>query len=341
MRVAIRADASTTMGAGHVMRCLALADALRDKGAEVLFLCRTLPGNLLEQIEKCGYPAKQLETMDWAGDAKACLNSLHDFRPDWLVLDHYQLDTIWENQLRSVASYILAIDDMAKQRHDCDILLNQNLSTSDQYATLVPPATELLLGPYYALLRGEFQVTRTEVRSGQIRRVLVFFGGSDPTNETEKVIDAIENLDLSDIQIDVVVGSGNQQRERLEQRCLAMPNVHFHCQVNNMAMLMAQADLALGAAGVASWERLAMKLPALLVAVADNQRENMRQLDQLGVAVGLGISTDVAEVDMVRAISSLLSDPTKIRNMSLKAAGMVDGKGANRVTERLMARVRR
>jgi len=323
------------------MRCLALADALQDIGAEVLFLCRTLPGNLLDYIEKCGYPVKPLDVMDWAEDAKACIYSLQNIRPDWLVVDHYQLDAIWETQLRPITSHILVIDDMANQSHDCDILLNQNLSTSDQYTTLVPLATELLLGPHYALLRGEFQKTRTEVRNGQIRRILVFFGGSDPTNETEKVIDTIEHLDLSDIQIDVVVGSGNPLGERLEQRCLAMPNVHFYCQVNNMAMLMAQADLALGAAGVASWERLAMKLPALLVAVADNQRENMRQLDQLGVAVALGTSSDVTEVDILRAITSLLSDPAKIRNMSLKAAGMVDGKGANRVAERLMARAGR
>jgi len=356
VNVFIRADSSVTIGTGHIMRCLALAKAVRLQGMTVHFVCREHSGAALDLIEVAGFALHRLPILGkeplpagyegwlgetWQQDAARTARVIRDGvgETDWLVVDHYGIDERWERAMRSVAHRIFVIDDMVDRRHDCDLLLNQNLpSEKTSYQGLVPPYATVLLGPNYALLRDEFRQARTQVsvRTGVVRRVVVFFGGSDPTNETEKAIEALRRLNPPGIEVDVIVGASNPMKERIAALCADLPYMHFHCQVDDMARILAEADLALGAAGVASWERLALGVPSLVTAVADNQIENMRQLDGLGVAVGLGVSRDVTEERLSLAIGNLLSSPAIVSAMSEKALGLVDGEGASRVVDRLV-----
>lgn len=348
MDVYIRVDASAVIGAGHVMRCLTLADQLRRRGAAVTFICREFPGNLCDFVAAQGFrvwrlpcTAENIVTAaqdtwlgaDWRRDARE-VQAVLASRPqpvDWLVADHYAIDWRWEQAMRPTVRRILVIDDLANRRHDCDMLLDQNLhrSMAQRYNGLVPNHCRRLLGPRYALLRQEFWYARSQVapRDGHVQRLLVFFGGSDPTNETAKALTAIKLLGRNDITMDVVVGAINPRREEIRQRCAALPNVNYHCQVADMAALMARADLALGAGGTATWERCCLGLPALTVVVALNQVEVTATLVEVGAVRNLGWHEQVTPKLMVAALAEALAVPAELHRMSEKAWHLLDGNG--------------
>jgi UDP-2,4-diacetamido-2,4,6-trideoxy-beta-L-altropyranose hydrolase len=347
--VVFRVDALPFMGVGHLSRCLALAHALRDLGAQVHFVCRDGEGNANSLVEKQGFdlhrlpagemPLDPANTKQWLGsskdaDAKTTFELIRCLGgADWLVVDHYALDADWEERLRPVCRRILVIDDLADRLHDCDLLLDQNLRDDNPYCIRTPAAAQILLGPRYALLREEFGMARPNVRlrSGSIDRILVFFGGSDPTGETFKALEALRMLNTNGLHIDVVVGESNPERVRVEALCRTLPGAVYHCQVDNMAYLMSQADLAVGAAGVSSWERLAVGLPAVVVAVADNQMGIMQQLHKSGLAIGLGSAENVSVRDMTMAIGRCLQNSEIMLQMSSRGLSTVDAAGARKV----------
>ncbi|MCL4469621.1 MAG: UDP-2,4-diacetamido-2,4,6-trideoxy-beta-L-altropyranose hydrolase [Sulfuricella sp.] len=348
MRVAIRADASVEVGTGHVMRCLALADALRERGAEVVFVCRDVAGNLCDLIEARQFPVCRLprtdgNNPDWRQDAEQSGASLLKLWPktDWLIVDHYRLDGRWETLARAFSEKVMAIDDLADRPHDCDLLLDQNYchGMDSRYSGLVPSQCRLLLGPKYALLRAEFSRARASLkrREGTLQRILVFFGGSDPSSETAKALEGIRQFSRPEVVVDVVVGSSNPQREEIRRLCDTLPNVAYHCQVDNMAEMMAHADLAIGGGGTTTWERLALGLPAIVIAVAPNQEEISHQVGMLGALHYLGRAREVSANDIRQALERKMGDRNELLRMSNSGQDLVDGLGVKRVADALLA----
>lgn len=355
MRVVIRTDASIQIGSGHVMRCLTLADQLRTKGAEVTFICRDHPGHMNDIIEKRGFVVHRLPLVDadrsnaleseyarWLAvpveiDAFETCAWLKDQNPviDLLVVDHYGLASEWERAARPFVSRIMVIDDLANRKHDCDLLLDQNYweRSSTRYDGLVPVDCQLLLGPKYAMLRPEFIHARQQLRKrdGIVRRVFVFFGGCDPSNETAKTLEAIRIANLENIVFDIVVGDSNPHKESIEEQCQSLPNTKFHCQIGNMAELMAQADLAIGAGGTTTWERCCLGLPSIIIAVAANQVPIGQEAERLGIAAYLGTAGEVLSTDIAEKLLYLVAHPDLVRVMSEQSLSHVDGRGTNRV----------
>ncbi len=344
-----RVDAAPYMGVGHLARCLALARRLSDQGARVAFVCRDFAGSAIAWVEREGFelfrlptlpaPANTIDTSGWlacpaAEDVAQTLGVLQraGVEADWLVVDHYGIGAAWETSAKAACRRMLVIDDLANRAHDCDLLLDQSLRDDNPYATKVPKGCIVLLGPAYALLREEFLVARRgcTVRAGEIRRIVVFFGGSDPAHDTLKTLDALRAAGAG-LQADIIVGVMNQARDRIEQACLQTPGCDFHVQVNNMAERLARADLAIGAGGTASWERLALGLPSIVVQQAENQRENVTQLAKRGVVINLGPSEFVDSGRIQVALTSLLSQPERLRKMSEMAFGLLDATGAEKV----------
>ena len=338
MRAAFRADASTEIGSGHVMRCCVLADALRRRGVESLFLCRAGPGHPGEWLAERGYAVSSLPAnLPPAEDAAACASAL---RPgvDFLVVDHYSLDQRWERSMQGVARVRMVIDDLANRSHDCDLLLDPNLAprAESRYAKLVPSTCTQLLGPTYALLREEFQASASPPRLREnVQRVLVSFGGSDPDNLTEPALREIENIPLA---ADIVIGNANPHRSEIEHRCRVNDGRWtLHVQTSRMAELMARADLALGAGGSTHWERCRMGLPALVVAVADNQIMPTQMLAERGACLYLGESRTLRNGAWRESIAQFQRAPESLRDMSRAARGIVPaGNGAERVAAQLM-----
>ncbi len=346
MRAALRSDASLAIGNGHVMRCLTLAEALRRRGATVHFVCRELPGHLCEMLEERGLRVHRLpaagtaESPGWERDAAETAAALAgDGAPaDWLIVDHYALDANWERVLRRHTRRLMVIDDLADRPHDCDLLLDQNLHPQAQarYASRVPPRTQLLLGPRYALLRPEFAQLRATPRAhdGQVRRVLISFGGTDPEGYTLKALDALELAGVQ-LQADVVVGANNPHSSEIKARC-AKRGLAFHCNTSAMAGLMAQADLAIGAGGSTTWERCCLGLPAIVVAIAENQQQLSEAVGKTGAQLYLGAAGKVSVDNLRHALETVLRDPELLRRMRTCAQTIVDGRGTERVSHVLM-----
>jgi UDP-2,4-diacetamido-2,4,6-trideoxy-beta-L-altropyranose hydrolase len=342
-----RADASSDIGTGHIMRCLTLADALRRSDISSVFMSRNFDGNLCELIADRGFEIQRLpkpkgklegtsaahESTEiptiprpsWEIDAIECTEKLKN-RPDridLLVVDHYSLDGRWERYLRPYASRLMVIDDLANRPHDCDVILDQNYykDLGTRYDKLVPPACQLLLGPKYALLREEFFQARSRayVRNGRIRRILIFLGGGDPENITSRVLAALSVLDISGVVLDVVVGASNPHRAAIKDICSRIPLANYHCQVTNMSALMLGADLAIGAGGTTTWERCALGLPTLTIVIAENQLQTTQDMSDLGVIWYMGRSTELDHEALRVAIHTALNAPDRLRDMSAKS----------------------
>jgi len=333
MNVAVRVDASAAMGAGHVMRCLSLADGLRSRGARVSFVSRALPAHLATIVESRGHEVLSLHGSA-AADAADTARALAGSRYDWLVVDHYGLDARWETALRATAARIVAIDDLADRAHDCDVLLDQNLHADGarRYAGLVPPHCEILVGPQFALLRSEFRAARaaSAARAGAVQRVLVSFGGTDPTNETGSAIDALAATCPALAQVDVVIGAGHANRTAIETACLRH-GYTCHVQSDRMAELMAAADLAIGAGGVSTWERCCVGLPAVSIAVAPNQLDVVEHAARRGLVYALDAPVSASRLALhLRAVA----DNARLRcRMSQAGLDAVDGLGVDRVVD--------
>jgi UDP-2,4-diacetamido-2,4,6-trideoxy-beta-L-altropyranose hydrolase len=353
MKVVFRVDASIQMGSGHVMRCLTLANELREQGAEITFLCREYKGHLFNLIVSSNHrllrlaPAikmakGRLAHAPWLGttqeeDALQTEEVLKVIEyPDWLVVDHYALDVEWEKSMRAYVKHIMVIDDLADRVHDCDLLLDQNLHLADmetRYDKLVPSLCKILLGPKYALLRPEFKEARSNLkaRDGNVKRIFVFFGGSDSTNETGKTLRAIKQLDRSDIAIDVVMGSTNLHHKDIAGLCAQFFEAALHCQVNNISELMARADIAIGAGGSTTWERCALSLPALTISIAENQVSIAEGVGQTNAQIYLGTASEVTSEIIVSQLEGLLQRPQKLIAMSEAGQRLVDTNGSHRI----------
>jgi UDP-2,4-diacetamido-2,4,6-trideoxy-beta-L-altropyranose hydrolase len=348
MKLFIRADASTQIGSGHVMRCLTLADELKQWETETSFICRKESGNLIRLIETKGFKVYSLPAgIDVESDRELTQNILkkQTIFPDWFIIDHYELDISYESSLRQIVKNIMVIDDIANRQHDCDLLLDQNYCLNrNRYKRLTPQHCTQLLGPQYVLLRPQFRETRKDLKKchperklGR-RRLFVFLGGSDPGNVTYKVLRAIQMFETPDIAVDVVIGSSNPHRCEVETLISLMPCATCHVQVENMAELMATADIGVGAAGITTWERCCVGLPSIVIILAENQRKVAETLDKSRVVINLGWHETLTESDLKKAIEKLIKN-TEVRTMmSIKSQEIVDGRGTERVIAKMMAK---
>jgi UDP-2,4-diacetamido-2,4,6-trideoxy-beta-L-altropyranose hydrolase len=344
VKILFRADASIALGTGHVMRCLALADALKARGADCTFICTASKGDLLDLIEARGHCGRALRppqgaqpAVDWTVDAELSRTHAREIGPDWLVVDHYRLGAEWERSLRPSVGKILAIDDIGRA-HSCDALLDQNLETAvhNRYKDAVDGARKLMLGPTFALLRAEFATLRPRSlarRTGTLERILVSMGGSDPDNETSKALAGLALLGRADWIVDVVIGSQNTNAPEIERACRKLPDARIHVQTSKMAELMLSADLAVNAGGSTTWERCCLGLPAIATIVSDDQIAIIEAGAKAGAHIPLGRSNSLTPADYADAIAALT--PDRLRALSTSAAAICDGLGADRVADRL------
>lgn len=335
MQVAIRVDGGRGIGSGHIVRCLALAMALKNMGAEVQFLCAAHQNFQSELVTRHGFV---LHTLPVAGDedARLSLELLTGKDVDWLVVDHYSLGADWERRMREVVGRILVVEDVANRPHDADILLDQNLRENAlaEYAGLLPENCHLLLGPQYALLRPQFAEARKKcgIRQEGLQRILVFVGGADEHNLTQWILLAL--ADCSHLRmVDVVGGASHLADEALQIIC-DTHGWNYYRHVDDMASLMCCADLSIGAGGITSWERCSLGLPSLLFVLAKNQEENVRMLAACGAAIELGWMGEAENIDICDLLGGLNKE--KLAAMSSASFAVTDGQGAKRVANVLL-----
>ena len=346
------------------MRCRTLARELRRRGAEITFLCRRQPGDLIDLLEQeiqvLSLPEQQLTPCQelggralyaaWLGcsqqqDASDCLAALEQAginNAKWLVVDHYGLDASWEGAMREGLGsepppQLLVIDDLADRSHSCDLLLDQNFfgeATERRYQGLVPQHCRQLLGPHYALLGPEYALLHPLVPPRtELRRVLVFLGGVDPDNCTGEAIKALMAPELAHLAVDVVLGLQCPHRQVVETLVAKRPHTTLHGPQPSLAGLIARADLAIGAGGATNWERACLGLPTLMVVIADNQFQ---------VAKAISQSTEIAIINFEKFEEALIaeikkfSDTNTIHKISLFNYSLLQGHGAIEISTMLI-----
>jgi UDP-2,4-diacetamido-2,4,6-trideoxy-beta-L-altropyranose hydrolase len=352
--IAIRVDSGLTIGSGHVMRTLTLAEALRARGALVCFICRQRDGDLAAVIAMRGFQLVRLPPRDdsatggdpeavllgaaWSDDADETRGAIGElgWRPAWLVVDHYGIGWRWESALRPAVERIMVIDDLANRGHDCDLLLDQNLvaDQDERYVGRVPTKCTTLLGPQFALLQSVYSDLHSRIppRAGAIRRVLLYFGGEDRNCLTRRALDAALRACPADVALDVVLTSNRN----IETHSVTDgTRVTFHHDVPSLATLISRADLSLGAAGTTSWERLCLGLPAVVITRAQNQRAIAAELHRRRLAIWLGDEEEVDGDKIEEALGGLIESGLD-KTWSERCLDLVDGAGARRVCDTML-----
>ena len=328
----LRADANTSLGTGHVIRCLTLADKLAARRWDIAVASRELPPGLEKSIRARGYQFIGMPGEHALLDEPAVIRrALETRKADLTVVDHYEIASEWHMAARSWSSHIMVIDDLAVDKFDADLLLNQNLGESaEAYSALLPDGRRLLIGPMYALLRPQFADARhlaPRIRTA-VSRLLVFLSGSDEHDVTRVAAEVGTDLEL---ETDVVVGAAYPHWGRLRAWAQTQTCVTLHRNVDDMAALMARADLSIGAPSSATWERCCVGLPAILLTLAENQRRAAIATAAAGAAVDLGWYSDVDARSLADAVRSVARSPRDLAAMSRSAAAVTDGFGTTRV----------
>jgi UDP-2,4-diacetamido-2,4,6-trideoxy-beta-L-altropyranose hydrolase len=330
----VRADASVTTGTGHVMRCLALAQAWQDAGGRVVFAMAQTTTAVTDRLRREGAEVAAIDAPTGSEqDAQRTAELARDARADWIVVDGYQFDAGYQRNLRNAGCEILFLDDYGHAPpYSAEMILNQNVCAQAELYSEREPQTRLLLGTRYCLLRHQFSVRRDlRVIAPVCRRVLVMMGGSDPENLTARVIEALVLANIEGLEATVVVGGSNPHFDAVKKAAADSGlKIRVQRDVENPAELMAEADVAISAAGSTCWELCMLGLPSLLIDVADNQTALAEELNRRDCAIHVGNRT-VSPAAVAEKLRRLCSDAEQRKILAERSRELVDGNGAARV----------
>ena len=355
MKIIFRTDASSQIGNGHVIRCLTLAKVLRKQGVDCKFICRDHKNSLIKKIQREDFEVftlsnpdeikliqnnkgKNLDYSSWLGaswkqDAKQTIDILKKEKIDWIVIDHYGIDIKWEEKLRPYSKKIMVIDDLSNRVHNCDLLLDQNLIANykNRYQNLLPKNCSTLLGPKYALLQNEYKDLHLSAptRTGSIKHILIYFGGTDLNNLTEIALSSFLKLDKKNLTLDIVINSNNPQKEKIKKLSKKNKNIKIYSELASLAPLILKADIAIGACGATSWERCCLGLPSIVITIADNQKPIARELHKQGLIRWLGHYDTIVNNSIYDELKTLINQKLEVWSNECKL--ITDGYGAEKV----------
>ena len=332
----IRADASVAMGTGHVMRCLALAQAWQDQDGECIFALAEADLSIEERLR-----SERIEVVTITAstgsqqDAAQFVELAGKHHARWAVVDGYRFDIEYQRTLKAAGLKLLLVDDTGHAGgYVADIVLDQNAHANEKCYQRREPYTRLLLGSRYAMLRREFKPWREWKREIALlaRKVLVTVGGADSDNVTARIIHALRLLADHNLESTIVVGGSNPHGDCLDKEVQDTGGaIRLLRNALNMPELMANADVAISAAGTSCWEMCFLGLPAVLIDVAENQTPVARELDRQGIAIHAGSSHPVTPQAIAVQLKLLLASPERRAAMSERGRRLVDSSGAKRV----------
>lgn len=337
----IRADASPIMGSGHVMRCLALAEAWHDYGGNVTFVLAISSPPLEQRLLSESIEIQHI-TNDPGSDMDAfeTVRIGEDRHAKWIVVDGYHFGEEYQKIIKSSGLSLLFIDDYGHANHYySDIILNQNIYANISFYKKYEPYTTFLLGTKYVLLRreflrwGGFNRTIPEIA----RKVLVTFGGSDSENYSLTVIEALKQINIDDLEVIVVVGSINKKSKPLIQAIKNHPNISIRKNVDNMPELMAWADVAISSGGTTCWELAFMGLPTILYPIAENQKLTVYNLISKGYMQSFETNEISNSKKCAKKIFNFLISYQDRKSGNEKMKELVDGDGTFRIVSQIFS----
>lgn len=340
----IRADAHAKIGIGHVMRCLALAQAWQESGGKVAFLCRPLAPSLSQRLLDEGFALEPIQGEAAApADVDEAIAACRRHQARWLCIDGYQFTAHYRSQIAVAGIKLLVIDDLAdSDLSQANAILNQNAyATAEMYAVKAP-GTKLLMGARYVLLRREFLKWRDAARPipPHAKSVLLTMGGSDPGNATHTVMTLLRQMGGSRLKVTILIGSANPHVESLQALLPALQASHeVELLVNppNVPELVSRADIAITAAGSSAWELACLGVPMMVLETASNQRLVAGWLKEKGVARVFGPLTLDDGSRFMQEFRELVKDAALRQHLSERGKALIDGQGAHRVVAALQS----
>ncbi len=341
----IRADGSGSIGLGHVVRCLALASAVEQRGGTVSFVCRRLDGVAAEFLRLRSFAVSELpDGIEEGDDANRTLEIARRDGAGVVLVDHYGLGPSWWRRVCAELP-LAALDDVGRPGlgDGVALVINQNAGALEDWYAGVPWA---LCGPRFALLREEFFAhrekredrcaggTKDRHRASGSRRLVVTVGGSDPNDVTSRILDALHGV-RRDLALDVIAGPGFRHRGSIRRRAELDPRIRLHDQPRDMSGILARADLALTGGGSTVYECAYLGLPSLAILIADNQAAICRAMAAAGAVHFLGAWDDVEDVAIAGEVEKLLGNERRLAEMARTGMALVDGRGTRRVAEAL------
>jgi UDP-2,4-diacetamido-2,4,6-trideoxy-beta-L-altropyranose hydrolase len=335
------ADASSTIGTGHVMRSLALAAGWRAAGGAAVMISYCPVESLRRRVTAAGVMLRSLEAPqnDPRRLAQIVAQAAHDepgpttSAPPWVVLDGYHFDAACQLAIHRQGFRLLVVDDLAHlPEYHADVILNQNLG-AEEMDYRCDPGTRLLRGCRYVLLRPEFHPWRPWQRAASpiARKVLLTLGGSDPANAMPRLLESVSKVRVPDLEVCAVIGAASPHAQAIPKHSAGPGRIELVTNVGDMAQRMAWADVALSAAGTSCWEMAFMQLPALITILAGNQQNSARRLQAAGVFENLGSAKDLTAAGVADALSALCRDPERRARQGRLGRRLVDGEGTSRV----------
>ena len=322
------------MGTGHIMRCLALAQAWQDTGRRVAFACNQITAALEQRLAHEKIPYYHVDrSLGELHDATKTAELASSLSADCVVIDGYQFSSEYQQFVKERTNFTIVIDDYGHcPSYTADVLLNQNISAGPRLYSSSSKVGSFLLGTSYALLRREFlELKHAEHAAPKVaRKLLITLGGSDEDNFTGRVLDQLDQISSPIFDITLVAGGSNPHVESLSEK---IPNsshrVKLLVDVKDMARLMQVTDLAICAGGSSNWELSYFGVPRVLLILAENQIEIARGLTNIGA--GVLAHSDLSNLSSI--VSEVANDAVIRERLALKSRSLVDGLGAQRVVQ--------
>jgi UDP-2,4-diacetamido-2,4,6-trideoxy-beta-L-altropyranose hydrolase len=337
-------DASQKIGSGHLMRCLTLTRELNSIFNKIIFITskesKSIINNIQNNFEIIYIDSmEKMELGNFQDELKIIKNTLEKYSDDenFLLIDHYGVDSNFESSLKNIFMKIFVIDDLADRKHYCDLLIDHGYykNQDQRYEKLVSKKTIKLLGPQYAIIKPEFrnENKNSNITEYSVKNILITFGSVDSTNECEKILDAICMMDYNKYLINVIAGAYNPNFYNLEKKYKKYENIKIFRHTEKMESLMANSDLCIGAGGTTTFERFCSGLPSIVTIVANNQKDGVEYLSNMGYLINLGLAKDVTTDTYARCIKNL--DSQLLYSMSLKIQNLIDGLGCSRIKKEI------
>lgn len=339
MNILIRCDSSIIIGSGHIIRCLAFALALKEQGHRVEFACILLTGNLIPLIENYGFKVIQIP----ANTTETLQIPLTNIKYDAVVIDHYGIDYRQEMLFRSIAKKVVVIDDFGERKHDADLIVDPSISSNTKSRKNINADLPIVSGSNWVLLRPEFEEIHPLVsKRTQFKNILVFFGGTDPSDQMIEYLELISkpNLELNEwfkeqkIHFHLLVSDQHPRIEYFKKQILP-PNISIHRSPSSIANLMNRMDFYLGSSGTITWERMCMGLTGIVISIIDNQEDIAQTLYDLDLHYYAGSVKEIKAKHSLKLLKKALTQDSDWSERSDKCLKLIDGKGAKRLVQEL------
>ena len=337
--IAIRVNASNSVGTGHFYRSLLLAKNLKSQEVKIFFICDNLNKLFVKKLKSEKFKYYILKKPDYIknyekSDIYQTINVLKKIKQiiDLLIVDSYLVGKKWEKELSKYAKNIMVIDDLNRS-HYCNIYLNQNFSSNRFLKRLVPKSCKTLIGPKYHLLNPNYKNKKNIVKSNyKIKNVIIFMGGSDTKKLTLKILKILSEKEFLDLNLFVVLGINNVNFFLITKLIKQRSNASVYYNLPSLSNLIKKSDIAISSGGSTISEFIFFGLPSLVINQANNQLNNSTYLDKMG-AIKLFKKKEKTNKDLRKFFRKNLLN--KNFTIPKKIFNLLDDKGSSRIIKNI------